>query len=331
LGLELVGRYLAEDPDLSLAEMLERLKATPGLQDEAIDLDEQQLQNTFSTAQRGVKAAFELSWQELDPVTQYVAQFLSLFAPTLFLRKWVESATDELNCTQSDIKAAKKQLYKRHLIQRVEEREGGYKIHPLIRVFLQAKLAASEQAGECRRAFLAASIEITRNIQHSFTGYDFQSLEDAIPQLKEVVQAVADVLKYDDLNLVLLCELLDRFYESQGLYALAESWRKQGLELKRCRCQLGVIVNLTNWAGFYESQGRYSEAEPLYVQALTVCEEVLGINHPITITIREDLALLQQTRSTSCNSSLRTRGLLAPFNLVKRFTQFLKRAAKNLD
>jgi hypothetical protein len=66
LGLELVGRYLAEDPDLSLAEMLERLKAQR-LQDEAIDLDEQQLQNTFSTAQRGVRAAFELSWQELDP------------------------------------------------------------------------------------------------------------------------------------------------------------------------------------------------------------------------------------------------------------------------
>src|SRR4028118_34116 len=89
LGLELVGRYLAEDPDLSLAEMLERLKAQR-LQDEAIDLDEQQMQNTFSTAQRGVRAAFELSWQELEPVTQRVAQLLSLFAPTVFLWGWVE-------------------------------------------------------------------------------------------------------------------------------------------------------------------------------------------------------------------------------------------------
>jgi hypothetical protein len=72
--LELVGRYLAEDPDLSLPQMLERLKAQR-LQDEAIDRDEQQLQNTFSTAQRGVKAAFELSWQELEPVAQCVAVF----------------------------------------------------------------------------------------------------------------------------------------------------------------------------------------------------------------------------------------------------------------
>jgi hypothetical protein len=64
--------------------MLERLKAQR-LQDEAIDLDEQQMQNTFSTAQRGVRAAFELSWQELEPVTQRVAQYLSLFAPTVFV------------------------------------------------------------------------------------------------------------------------------------------------------------------------------------------------------------------------------------------------------
>jgi hypothetical protein len=123
LGLELVGRYLAEDPDLSLAEMLERLKAQR-LEDEAIDLDEQQLQNTFSTAQRGVRAAFELSWQELDPVTQRVAQFLSLFAPTVFLWEWVASATELFNCAKSEINAAKKQLYKRHLIGRVEETRG---------------------------------------------------------------------------------------------------------------------------------------------------------------------------------------------------------------
>jgi hypothetical protein len=47
-----------------------------------------------------------------------------------FLWEWVESETQLLNCSESDINAAKKQLYKRHLIQRVEEREGGYKVHP---------------------------------------------------------------------------------------------------------------------------------------------------------------------------------------------------------
>ena len=126
----MLGRYLAEDPDLSLAEMLERLKAQ-GLQDEAIDLDEQQMQDTFSTAQRGVRAAFELSWQELEPVTRRIAEYLSLFAPTLFLWEWIASDTELFNCSKSDINAAKKHLYKLHLIERVDERDGGYKIHPI--------------------------------------------------------------------------------------------------------------------------------------------------------------------------------------------------------
>jgi hypothetical protein len=48
LGLQLVARYLREDPDLSLAEMLQRLQAQQ-LDDEAIN-----------PTTRGVKAAFEL-------------------------------------------------------------------------------------------------------------------------------------------------------------------------------------------------------------------------------------------------------------------------------
>jgi tetratricopeptide (TPR) repeat protein len=362
LGLELVGRYLAEDPDLSLAQMLERLKAQR-LKNEAIDLDEQQLQNTFSTAQRGVRAAFELSWQELEPVTQHIAQFLSLFAPTVFLWEWVESETQLLNCSESDINTAKKQLYKRHLIGRVEEREGGYKIHPLIREFLQAKLAASEQADEFRQAFAAAFVEFAKEIPQSPTREFIQSVKEAIPHLEEVAKNLIDALSNDDLVWPFVG--LGKFYEGQGLYALAEPWCKQCLEqskrllgqehphvatslnnlamlydsqgrfaeaeplyvqaLELRKRLLGqehphVATSLNNLAGLYDSQGRFAEAEPLYVQALELSERVLGIAHPNTMTFRKNLELFRQQRR-----------LLAPFNLVKRFTQFLKRAAKNLD
>ncbi|HAA26957.1 MAG TPA: hypothetical protein DCE56_03795, partial [Cyanobacteria bacterium UBA8553] len=88
-----------------------------------------------------------------------------------------------------------------------------------------------------------------------------------------------------------------------------------------------VATSLNNLAGLYDSQGRFAEAEPLYLQALELSERVLGVHHPNTITIRKNLALLRQETH---NSSLRKGGLLAPFNLVERFTQFLKRAAKNL-
>jgi tetratricopeptide (TPR) repeat protein len=296
LGLELVGRYLAEDPDLSLAVMLERLKAQR-LQDEAIDLDEQQLQNTFSTAQRGVRAAFELSWQELDPVTQRVAQLLSLFAPTVFLWESVESGTELLNCSQSDINTAKKQLYKRHLIQQVEEREGGYKIHPLIREFLQAKLAASEHKDKFRQAFAAAFVEFAKEIPESPTREFIELVKEAIPHLEEVAQNLTDALWDEDLVRPFVG--LGRFYEGQGLYALAEPWRKQCLELSQRL--LGeehpyVASSLNNLAVLYDSQGRYSKAEPLYMQALALRKRLLGEEHPLVALSLNNLAALYRSQ-----------------------------------
>ncbi len=77
LGLELVGRYLARKRDLSVTEMLRRLKAKR--------LDERSLSKSKSeanmTAQRGVLAAFELSWQELEEEDKQLGCLLSLFAP----------------------------------------------------------------------------------------------------------------------------------------------------------------------------------------------------------------------------------------------------------
>ncbi|MBD1891929.1 hypothetical protein H6F82_22085 [Coleofasciculus sp. FACHB-SPT9] len=157
LGLELVGRYLKKDPDLSLAEMLERLEAQR-LQDEALDPSEQQMQQTFSTAARGVRAAFELSWRELAPISQLVGQLLSLFKPTVIPWELVTFSSDTqlLNWANTDIKLAKQQLYSLYLIQRLEEREACYEIHHLIREFLQYKVAASEQANARKATFLLA-------------------------------------------------------------------------------------------------------------------------------------------------------------------------------
>ncbi|OKH13171.1 hypothetical protein FACHB389_36205 [Nostoc calcicola FACHB-389] len=55
-----------------------------------------------------------------------------------------------------------------------------------------------------------------------------------------------------------------------------------------------VATSLNNLAGLYYSQGRYSDAEPLYSDALAMCQRVLGVNHPTTATIRENLAILQR-------------------------------------
>ena len=72
LGLELVGRYLQRKRDLSLAKTRQRL----GLEHKSLELYSKDM-----TAQRGVAAAFELSWQELDEDARELGRLLSLFAP----------------------------------------------------------------------------------------------------------------------------------------------------------------------------------------------------------------------------------------------------------
>ncbi|BBD57783.1 putative kinesin light chain [Nostoc sp. HK-01] len=92
LGIELVGAYLAQDPDLHLYIMLERLQqrklAEAALQD----------RETLNSTQLGVKAAFALTWEELEPPTQQLGKFLSLFAPQSILWNlvmWVATGGDD--------------------------------------------------------------------------------------------------------------------------------------------------------------------------------------------------------------------------------------------
>lgn len=103
LGIELVGRYLALDPDLSVAEMWERLQAQ-SLEDEAIDLP----QSSMMTAQRGVKAAIELSWRKLDRGVADVARLLGVFAPAAIAWDWVKSVAKLWNGWETEVDNARK-------------------------------------------------------------------------------------------------------------------------------------------------------------------------------------------------------------------------------
>ncbi|WP_256379269.1 tetratricopeptide repeat protein [Brasilonema sennae] len=334
LGLELVGRYLAKKPPhWTLAKMLQRLKQQR-LQDEAINRHQKQLQQTLSTAQLGVLAAFELSWLELAATTQRVGELLSLFAPDIFAWEWVESATSRLNWDASEVETAVGQLYERHLIQWVEDKSGdfddSYKIHPLIREFLKLKRAASEQVDELKqdlrtnnittviasegkqsqpalfrsacvspmkRAFAETFIAIAKTIPYSPTRRDIESVKDAIPHLAEVAQNLTDAVS--DENLPWVFTGLGRFYEGQGLYALAQPWLEQCVSVVQSR--LGeehpdVAASYNNLALLYYFQGRYTNAEPLYIKALELRQRLLGEEHPDVANSYNNLAELYRSQ-----------------------------------
>jgi len=134
LGLELVGRYLQHKPDLSLAEMLQRLEAKR-LKQQALEKSERLTSDM--TAQLGVTAAFDLSWQELNPLAKDLSLFLCLFDLVPISWRLVEQCFSEND--PEDLEEARDNfLVYLHLLQR--EGKETYKLHELIREFFQSKL-----------------------------------------------------------------------------------------------------------------------------------------------------------------------------------------------
>ena len=354
LGIELVGGYLVRDPEISLDIMLGQLQkrklAESALQD----------RETLNSTQLGVKAAFALTWEELNPLAQQLGIFLSLFSPALILWDlviWVATGGGEaeneeerqLTWSENELNEAKKQLYGRNLLQQVEKRAGYYKIHALVRWFLQEQLAnAGETKSVLETIFATAMIAVAQILPGSPTSEQIESIKDVVPHLEDLGnRLIAEIKQVKEGQIISLASVpsdrviwvfvgIIRFYEGQGLYKLAEPWSKECVNV----CQAlfagdhpNVATSLNNLARLYESQGRYSDAEPLYIEALAMCQRVLGVNHPNTVTVRENLAILQG-QSTPRAIWIRRLNqfvqilraiLILPFYLLWRFVKQLTR------
>ena len=294
LGIELVGRYIKKKPPhFTFRKMLELLQQQR-LNQEAINPQ----QKGLSTAQRGVLAAFELSWVELSPETQKIAGLLSLFAADIFVWEWVESTAKLLNWDESDVETAIEQLYQRHLVQCVEEDwEYSYQIHPLIREFLKIKLKADADIKEIKQAFTNTFMEIAQTIPQTSTLEFINLVKKAIPHLTEVAENLIDIVSDEDLNWAFTG--LASFYNGQGLYALAEPWLEQCVSTVKSRLgenHPSTATSFNNLAELYCSQGRYHEAEPLCIQALELYKQLLGENHPLVALSFNNLAELYRSQ-----------------------------------
>ena len=51
-----------------------------------------------------------------------------------------------------------------------------------------------------------------------------------------------------------------------------------------------VAISLNNLAALYRHTRRYKKAQPLFEQALKICEQTLGVSHSTTMTIRANYA-----------------------------------------
>ncbi|MBW4422816.1 MAG: hypothetical protein KME13_27170 [Myxacorys californica WJT36-NPBG1] len=220
LGLELVGRYVAAKPFLSLAEMQERLN----IQHEAIA---QRPQNYVMTGQRSVTAAFELSWEELNDKAQEMGRFLSLFAADAIPWSLVKWVTEAFEWTTEEMEAARTALYHRSLLQKVDQTS--FRLHPLIQEFLAFKLAHSEQADQVRATFAEALIAVAREIPLVLAVGNAEWCEQVISHLEAIAQTQIQYLSNEDL--LTLTGSLGRFYKKQALYDSAEFWYTKCLKV----------------------------------------------------------------------------------------------------
>ena len=303
LGLELVGRYLAKKP-ISLAKMLERLKKK-SLEHKSIkDAPEE------SNAERGVKAAFELSWEALqeNSLAQGTAYFLSLFALAPIPQELLEITFSEEDW--EDVEDALVELADLHLVKFLQEetylelttisifntifrvgeisptppveyvRKSCYLLHSLIREFLRTKELLFD-ASQLKQLLCKVIVAKGKEIPQHITADQVTKLSPFIPHLQEAATKLSDYLTDEDL--IEPFGRLGRFYEGRGLYNLAEPWLLQGkaialTHLGEKHPNLAVILN--NLAELYRFQGRYEDAEPLYQQAMEILRIALPPNHP---------------------------------------------------
>lgn len=287
LGLELVGRYLKRKPALSLALMRQRL----GLEHRSLQQPSGEM-----TAQRGVAAAFELSWHELDESAQQLGCLLSLFALAPFAWQLVKQCLPDSD--EEDLEDIRDYaLTEYSLLQRTGEET--YALHQLIREFFQEKLKQlehgknAERINELRQNLCCVLVAVAKQIPESPTQELLMGVEEIMPHVEEVAIALSDYLSEADF--LIPFQGLGRFYEGQGLYSQAKIW------YERCRDKVKerfgdkhsyLATSCSNLASIYQAQGQYSQAETLHKQALETRCKLFREEHPDTAESLNNLALL---------------------------------------
>ena len=272
LAIQLVGKYIKKNR-ISIDEEIQRLESK-GLTHPSINVPEND-PTWNSNINRGVAAAFELSWNELSTNAQELGCLLSLFALTPIPWQLVKDTTEEKD--KEKLENTRTELENYHLLQ---NEESNYQLHQLIQEFFQAKQKNLTNADQQKSQICTAIVKIAQEIPEATTLSDISYFTPFIPHLTKAINFYQEWIS--DQDLIWPFVGISRFYEGQGAYNQALPWREKCLSISKKR--LGeehphVADSLNNLAGIYSEQGRYSEAEPLCIQALEMRKKVLEEEH----------------------------------------------------
>ncbi|OUL34866.1 tetratricopeptide repeat protein, partial [Nostoc sp. 106C] len=150
-------------------------------------------------------------------------------------------------------------------------------------------------------------------IRFAFTDSEVSEFDDDNPyflpieDLRELIQQTEQQRGKKDPKLATLYSRMADIYKGrldQGEFQdykteldLAIEYLRKAVELqKELGLEKDLATSLNNLAYLYKSQGRYSEAEPLYLQALSLRRRLLGEEHPDVATSLNNLAVLYESQ-----------------------------------
>jgi Flp pilus assembly protein TadD len=292
LALELVAYYLDDEDyqDLSLLAMRGKLQEKvkhPSLSPEQVPGGMQ--------AQRGLQAAFDLSWEELKPEAKHLACVFGAFAASPVRWDFVTAIYQQLqgeSFSEDNLKDRwLKSLRKLHLVMTVEENI--YNLHLLIHDYFSQQLKQDYNYSQIKQGYCDIFAIVASDIDQSTNLETFNLIE---PHLKKMIVWCAS---NENIEFARSLNFLATLYYSQGRYNEAEPLYLQSLDISKR--QLGddhpsVATSLNNLAGLYKSQGRYNDAEPLYLQSLDIRKRQLGNDHPHVADSLNNLAGLYKSQ-----------------------------------
>ncbi|BAU15056.1 NB-ARC domain-containing protein [Leptolyngbya sp. NIES-3755] len=295
LGIELVGCYVRRDRYRTLAQVIGSLQEK-GMQDPAfVRSDEDDL-----VAARGVKAAFDLTWETLEPEARQVARLLSYFALDWIQWDSVEWVMQRVEGEAYELGGLKARLENASLVQFEQDSPGWCRLHPLVRQYLKEEEAiAVREAGEAlfRSAFVEGMTAIAKTMPYNPTTKDINGFEGVRSHIQEVAEQYTEGLEGRDLTCSF--DALARFFEGQGLYRQAEEWYAKCLNVTEFRFESdhsAVARSLDHLAGLYRLQRRLSEAEPLYMRSLEMRQRLFEGDHLDTSHSLNHLASLYRAQ-----------------------------------
>ncbi|WP_013321400.1 tetratricopeptide repeat protein [Gloeothece verrucosa] len=295
LGLELVGKYLDEHRGLTIKELIKRLKKK-GLDEKALNPSD----TAFMTAQRGVKAAMELSWEDLSSEAKKLACFLSLFAASAIKWEWVEKCLLEvdsvtvfyweefLETSDKDEDAYQEKL--RELQQYLGQQGEEFNDFEEVEEWLENWIEEKQEALENFKEELRDNALVNRSLLEERGNNQYQ----LHPLLREFFQIKLKDLEEADDYKQKLCKIMVSCSSSLSQTPTLTEIKAVTEAIPHL---IEVANNLIDWLGnqeeelvwifeglirFYEGQGTYIQAERWSKQCLQETKKRFGINHPST-------------------------------------------------